>query len=206
MITWLYKSYFSWTNILSKVIYLNAVQFCFTIQSVTVSLLFLNRWPASIYFTTTGEISISKLDFLWLCVLLLRRKCDASVTVLSSFSLYCHYMFRPNRPSSGVQVIVIKKSAVLYNAFLSFSSPFHVFRLNGLCWSLLHYFLLPLAALNYMANRIVMMRTQNFGIFRCIRRKRGWSSCITGPASPEDGCTWQFYCEYSVWVTMKLTN
>jgi hypothetical protein len=164
---------------------------------------FLN-WPASIYFTTTWEISISKLDFLWLCAWLLLCMRDTSVTILSSFSLYWHCMFRPNQPLSGVQFVVIKESAVRCNAFLSFSSLFPIFRLNGLCWSLWHYSLLPLAALNYVANRILRMRAQNFGMLR--HRKMGCSSCVTGTASPEDGLSDSFNCEYSVWVTMKLTN
>jgi hypothetical protein len=33
-------------------------------------------------------------------------------------SLYCHYMFRPNRPSSGAQAVVIKEPATQSNAVL----------------------------------------------------------------------------------------
>jgi hypothetical protein len=43
-----------------------------------------------------------------------------SVNILSSFSLYCHYMFQSNRPSSGVQVVVMKESATHCNAVLLF--------------------------------------------------------------------------------------
>jgi hypothetical protein len=38
------------------------------------------------------------------------------VNILSLFSLYCHYIFRPNRPSSGVQVVVMEESAAHCNA------------------------------------------------------------------------------------------
>jgi hypothetical protein len=41
-----------------------------------------------------------------------------SVNILSSFSLYCHDIFWPNRASSGVQVVVIKESAAHCKAFL----------------------------------------------------------------------------------------
>jgi hypothetical protein len=55
----------------------------------------------------------------WLYVPLFCRVCAMSVNIVSSFSLYC-YMFRPNRPSSGVQVVVMKKSAAHCNALLLF--------------------------------------------------------------------------------------
>jgi hypothetical protein len=48
--------------------------------------------------------------YLWLCVLLFCRLCASSVNILSPCSLCCHYMFRPNRPSSGVQIVVINDS------------------------------------------------------------------------------------------------
>jgi hypothetical protein len=55
-----------------------------------------------------------------------------SVNILSSFSLYsCHYMFRPNRPSSGVQVVVMKESAAHCEAVL-FLSEYKYFWLCGL--------------------------------------------------------------------------
>jgi hypothetical protein len=37
--------------------------------------------------------------------------CSTSINILPSFSLYCLYMFRPNRPPSGVQLVVMKESA-----------------------------------------------------------------------------------------------
>jgi hypothetical protein len=68
----------------------------------------------------------------WLCNLLLCRLCATSVNILSSFSLYCcHYMFRPNRPSSGVQVVVMKESAAHCEAVL-FLSEYKYFWLCGL--------------------------------------------------------------------------
>jgi hypothetical protein len=48
------------------------------------------------------------------------RTCATSVNILSPSCLYCHYMFRPNWPSSGVQVVVMKDSAFLCNAALLF--------------------------------------------------------------------------------------
>jgi hypothetical protein len=39
------------------------------------------------------------------------RLCATLVNILPPFSCYCLYMFRPNRPSSGVQVVVMKQSA-----------------------------------------------------------------------------------------------
>jgi hypothetical protein len=36
----------------------------------------------------------------------------------TSFSLYCRYMFRPNRPSSDVQAVAMKDCAALCNAVL----------------------------------------------------------------------------------------
>jgi hypothetical protein len=38
--------------------------------------------------------------------------------IILSFSLYCRYMFRPNWPPSGVQVVVMKGSAAHLNAVL----------------------------------------------------------------------------------------
>jgi hypothetical protein len=35
-------------------------------------------------------------------------------------SLYCHYMFGPNQPSLGVQVVVMKDYVAHYNAVLIF--------------------------------------------------------------------------------------
>jgi hypothetical protein len=46
--------------------------------------------------------------------------CATSVNILSSSSLYCHYMFRPTWPKSGVQVVVMKDPAALCNAVLPF--------------------------------------------------------------------------------------
>jgi hypothetical protein len=43
-----------------------------------------------------------------------------SVNILLTSSVYCHYMFRPNQPSSGVQVVVMKDSAAQCNAVLLF--------------------------------------------------------------------------------------
>jgi hypothetical protein len=52
------------------------------------------------------------------------RLCATSVNILSLFSLYCHYMFRPNRPSSGAQVVVMKEFAAHCNAVLLFVCSF----------------------------------------------------------------------------------
>jgi hypothetical protein len=60
----------------------------------------------------------SFLSEIWLCVPLFYRLCATSVNILSSSSLYCHYMFRPNRPSSGVHVVVMKVSTSHCNAVL----------------------------------------------------------------------------------------
>jgi hypothetical protein len=46
------------------------------------------------------------------------RLCATSVNIFSSLSLYCDYMFRPNRPSSGVQVVTMKESAAHCNSVL----------------------------------------------------------------------------------------
>jgi hypothetical protein len=40
-----------------------------------------------------------------------------SFTILSSYSFIGHFMFRPNWPSSGVQVVMVKDSAVHCNAW-----------------------------------------------------------------------------------------
>lgn len=45
--------------------------------------------------------------------------CAMSVNILSS-SLYCQYMFQPNQPSAGVQVVVMKESAAHCSAVLLF--------------------------------------------------------------------------------------
>jgi hypothetical protein len=47
---------------------------------------------------------------------LLCRLCATSFTILSSYSFTGHYMFRPNWPSSGVQVVMLKDSAAHCNA------------------------------------------------------------------------------------------
>jgi hypothetical protein len=47
------------------------------------------------------------------CIPLFCSLCATSVNILSSLSLYCHYMFWPNRPSSEVQVVVMKEFAAL---------------------------------------------------------------------------------------------
>jgi hypothetical protein len=52
----------------------------------------------------------------WLWVPLL-FPCTRAVNILS-FCLYCQDMFRPNQPSSGVQVVVMKESAAYCNAVL----------------------------------------------------------------------------------------
>jgi hypothetical protein len=49
---------------------------------------------------------------------LLCRLCTTSFTILSSYSFVGHCMFRPNWPSSGVQVVMVKGSAVHCNAVL----------------------------------------------------------------------------------------
>jgi hypothetical protein len=45
------------------------------------------------------------------------RQPATSVNILSSSYLYCHYMFRPNWPSSDVQVVVMKETAALLMMF-----------------------------------------------------------------------------------------
>jgi hypothetical protein len=47
---------------------------------------------------------------------LLCRLCATSLTILSSCSLIGKYVFRPNWPSSGVQVVMVKGSAAHCNA------------------------------------------------------------------------------------------
>jgi hypothetical protein len=47
---------------------------------------------------------------------LLCRLCATSFTIVSSYSFIRHYTFRPNWPSSGVQVVMIKYSAAHCNA------------------------------------------------------------------------------------------
>jgi hypothetical protein len=47
---------------------------------------------------------------------ILCRLCATSFTILSSYCSIRHYMFRPNRPSSGVQVVMAKNSAAHCNA------------------------------------------------------------------------------------------
>jgi hypothetical protein len=42
---------------------------------------------------------------------LLCRLCATSFTILSSYSFIGHYMFRPNRPSSRIQVVMVWDSA-----------------------------------------------------------------------------------------------
>jgi hypothetical protein len=44
----------------------------------------------------------------------------AMLVNIHSSSLYCHHMFLPNWPSSGVQVVVMKDSAAYCNAVLLF--------------------------------------------------------------------------------------
>jgi hypothetical protein len=44
---------------------------------------------------------------------LLCRLCGTSFTILSSYSFTGRYTFRPNWPSSGVEVVMIKDSAAL---------------------------------------------------------------------------------------------
>jgi hypothetical protein len=48
------------------------------------------------------------------------RICATLVNIHVSFSLYYHYTFRPNRPSSAVQVAVMKDSDAQCNAVLLF--------------------------------------------------------------------------------------
>jgi hypothetical protein len=49
---------------------------------------------------------------------LLCRLCGTLFAILSLNSFIGHYMFRPNWPSSGVQVVMVKDSAAHYNAIL----------------------------------------------------------------------------------------
>jgi hypothetical protein len=44
------------------------------------------------------------------------RLCATSFTILSSYSFIGHYMFRPNWPSSDLQVVMVKDSATHCNA------------------------------------------------------------------------------------------
>jgi hypothetical protein len=46
--------------------------------------------------------------------------CAMSVNILLSFSLYCYYMFQPNWPSAGVQIVVMNESAAHCNAVMLF--------------------------------------------------------------------------------------
>jgi hypothetical protein len=45
---------------------------------------------------------------------------------------YCHCMFRPNRPSSGVQVVVMKESATVMLFCFSYVVASNYFWLYGL--------------------------------------------------------------------------
>lgn len=47
---------------------------------------------------------------------LLCHLCATSFTILSSYSFVGHYLFQPNWPSSDVQVVMVKDSAVNCNA------------------------------------------------------------------------------------------
>jgi hypothetical protein len=55
---------------------------------------------------------------IWICLLLLCYLWATSVNILSSFSLYWHYKFRPNQPPSGVKVVLIKESSAHCKAVL----------------------------------------------------------------------------------------
>jgi hypothetical protein len=48
-----------------------------------------------------------------------------------------HNMFRANRPSSGVHVVVMKESAAHYNAVLLFLRPVHITRARATAYT--HY-------------------------------------------------------------------
>jgi hypothetical protein len=50
--------------------------------------------------------------------------CAKSINSPSSSYLYCHYTFRPNLPSSGVKVVVLKESTAHCNAVLLFLCNF----------------------------------------------------------------------------------
>jgi hypothetical protein len=58
---------------------------------------------------------MSDLETVLACEFLCRL-CATSFTILSSYSFIGHYMFRPNWPSSGVQVVMLKDSAARCNA------------------------------------------------------------------------------------------
>jgi hypothetical protein len=69
---------------------------------------------------TVSKVIIFNCSILLHCIDLTLRSafcclCAMLVNILSSFSLYCHYMFWPNWPSSGVQVVVMKESVAHCN-------------------------------------------------------------------------------------------
>jgi hypothetical protein len=55
-------------------------------------------------------------DFEGVYLEILYRRCVTPFTILSSYYFIGHYMFRPNWPSSGVQAVVARDSAVHSNA------------------------------------------------------------------------------------------
>jgi hypothetical protein len=80
-----------------------------------------------VYFTVQGiQFSNSKAEILFVNKMfpdfedvtleILYRLCATSFTILSSYSFIGRYMFRPNWPSSGAQVVMVKDSATHCNA------------------------------------------------------------------------------------------
>jgi hypothetical protein len=76
----------------------------------------ISNWKRKKYnFVTMLYFSIL-LHCIELTLDLLCRLCATSFTILSSYFFIGHYMFRPNWPSSGVQVVTIKDIAAHCNA------------------------------------------------------------------------------------------
>jgi hypothetical protein len=88
------------------------------------------RWDCSQRRYSTWDAVQSSLPVLLYCSILLHcidlTSCFAfmpsgcNIGHYSLIFLYWHYMFRPNRPSSGVQVVVMEESAAHCNAVLLF--------------------------------------------------------------------------------------
>jgi hypothetical protein len=69
------------------------------------------------YFLIVSRKIVGQRVMIWLHILLFAVYMQHWL-IFSSFSLNCHCMFRPNWPSSGVQVVVIKESDAHCNALL----------------------------------------------------------------------------------------
>jgi hypothetical protein len=85
--------------------------------------------PRVIHWLSDDSFSVLHCGILLHCVdLSLRFAFMPSMCYVSYYSLvaflHCHYMFRPNRPSSGAQVVMIKESAFHCNAYVVASDCF----------------------------------------------------------------------------------